>query len=547
MYILLLFLLQAPLINEVMEDPLGPESGSFSAGDCNEFVEIFNKGPDTVDMSKFFISDEREVDSIVAFDDSSILDRYPDVFLETKVPPLGYALVLDREYTLAESSVLFPYEIRPGVRLLTTKDSNLGNGLSNGEKLFLIRESGDTVSIFPGLKSQVEGVSLERRDEGAGSLWLPSRWGSSPGGVNSWSLKRELALLKELEVTPKTPNPTDSVSLTFFVANLGIEEVVDGVVGYRGNYVEGAMNLPSIGPLDTLPIDVNLGYLPEGLYRVTIFLKEADDDPTDDTVTGVFRVGQGGIVINEIMFDSPVEWIELFNPSKEEVSLKDVVIEDASGSKSEPVDLKLKGHGYSVLTGDPEGFRSNYPGITPLEVKKMPTLNNDGDTLYIEDKTGLIIESVCYKRPRGIEQGTSIERVSADAEGCIRGNWKPSIDPTGSTPGGPNSVSFNYPNDQGELHLSEKVFSPRSGEILEVGCRVPFSPSKVTLMIFDITGRMIWKKEDELDTENGLFLWDGKDRRGIFTPTGLYILLLQAEGKKGNVWKVKRTLVVREK
>ncbi|HDL59923.1 MAG TPA: lamin tail domain-containing protein, partial [candidate division WOR-3 bacterium] len=65
----ILAILAVPVINEVMSNPKGQESGSLSPGDRNEFIEIYNSGDDTLDLSGFKIRDNQEEDTLLAFPD----------------------------------------------------------------------------------------------------------------------------------------------------------------------------------------------------------------------------------------------------------------------------------------------------------------------------------------------------------------------------------------------------------------------------------------------------------------------------------------------
>ncbi|MCK4322812.1 lamin tail domain-containing protein, partial [candidate division WOR-3 bacterium] len=87
----LIFLFISTLcINEVMSNPLGG-SGAGAPEDRNEFVEIFNKGVDTIDIYNWKITDFDSEDNI-----------FPFIFLSgdsnTSIPPGKYALIMDPEY-----------------------------------------------------------------------------------------------------------------------------------------------------------------------------------------------------------------------------------------------------------------------------------------------------------------------------------------------------------------------------------------------------------------------------------------------------------------
>jgi len=546
MFVILLLIFQFPVVNEVMEDPLGPESGSHSPGDCNEYVEIFNPGPDTVDLSLFYLADTREKDYLKAFDDSSILEVYPEVVLSTIVPPDKFALILDQEYGSADSPYRFPYEIKEGTRLITTLDTDLGNGLSSGEPLFLIDKKGDTVSSFGEDVTPEEGVSLERRSISWGSIWLPSRWGTSPGKVNSWSLEREISMINELSMEPEFASPLDSIVIKVKIANLGLSYRNTEKILIRLDDFLDTFEIKGISPLDTQDFSYPLAPLSEGTHNLEMFLLESDDDPEDDTLFASFAVGEAPVVINELMYDDPVEWIELYNCSMESVSLRGFYVEDASGNKSRPISpFSMKPNEFLILTDDSMGFLSRFGDIPLLKIENMPTLNNDKETIFLRDLSGLTLERICYRGKLGGGPGISLERVSTQFDGCSEANWKPSRDTSGATPGRRNSISGGNFDRKKSLSLSHKVFSPLMGQILEVHFKVPFSPSRAKMKIFDVTGRrIVTLNEVRLSTEDGYGIWDGRDKDGRVPPTGLYIFVVEARGEEGHLWKAKKVFTL---
>ena len=154
------------LITEVMSNPIDEDTG--------EFIELYNNGDSTVDLAGWSFTDGDAVDVIVPFEEGE----------STALRPKGFALILDREYA-------GEYDIPPGVLLLTTKNTTLGDGLATNDPITLFDKDGNVVDTFshpfnPGNGISVERVSPERGDEEGN--WRPSRdpSGSTPGRENSW-------------------------------------------------------------------------------------------------------------------------------------------------------------------------------------------------------------------------------------------------------------------------------------------------------------------------------------------------------------------------
>jgi len=133
-----LLLISGVVINEVMYDPRGTES---SAGLYNEAVEVYNDRDTTVCLSGWRIGDR----------------------LDVCIPPDGFGVILDRDYTNPSSPDPMPYSFPSGTVLMSVSDASIGNGLSQGDSLFLVSSSGDTVDAVGNLPETGDGISAERR------------------------------------------------------------------------------------------------------------------------------------------------------------------------------------------------------------------------------------------------------------------------------------------------------------------------------------------------------------------------------------------------
>lgn len=533
---LVLLLIGQFVINEVMYNPLGHESGSGSPGDCNEFIEILNASDDTLDISGFFIGDDDELDSIVVFGDSTILEHYPGVLLDTKIPPHSYALILDPEYTSPYSQVKLPYDIPPGTRIFSPEDSDIGNGLSSTDPIFLISPSHDTVSLDTSKIETPDGYSRERRGPQF-TLFLVSRFGSTPGRINSWSYQVNVAFQDTFYLLPDNPEPGEPFELRLFILNIGLEPVEGfSIILDAEDLYDSIPYILTIEPLDTEDVDISLPPLPEGLNRILLDLVlDEDDDTVGNSMTLTIPVGRSPLIINEIMYDEP-EWIELFNKSDESIELQNFSVEDASGRRAEfEGTFHIEGGEYMVLTGD-SGFMDRFPGIPFIYLSGFPTLNNASETVYLKSGESTL-EKVSYRGSWGGGEGVSLERVSPELPSNERSNWRSSRDPQGATPGRENSVRAKLKGG-GILKLSKRVFNPESEPLLiEIDIN---DLEEAKLYILDSTGRIL----KILKGRDRVFEFDGKDERGYLLGTGLYIVYVEAKGG-GRLHKEKRTFIIR--
>jgi hypothetical protein len=88
------------------------------------------------------------------------------------------------------------------------------------------------------------------------------------------------------------------------------------------------------------------------------------------------------------------------------------------------------------------------------------------------------------------------------------------------------------------LDCQPRAFSPGGGGFRET-TDISFSlasPSPVTIQVFSRGGRLerVLKQDATLNPGLNVVSWDGKDDDGRIVPSGLYIVVLTAEGKKLN-------------
>ena len=109
-----------------------------------EFVELYNAGGAPVDLAGMIITDGDDDDTIQAFAGGT-----------TVLMPGAYAVVVDPDYDGS-------YGIDAGVTVVTTGDTNLGNGLTTSDDITLYEADGETtVATFSYPSDPGDGVSLE--------------------------------------------------------------------------------------------------------------------------------------------------------------------------------------------------------------------------------------------------------------------------------------------------------------------------------------------------------------------------------------------------
>jgi len=154
----------------------------------------------------------------------------------------------------------------------------------------------------------------------------------------------------------------------------------------------------------------------------------------------------GEIIITEIMFDptpsnglEEVEYVELYNASPYDFELSTLRLADSKTDHHLPVGGFSSG-AYLTLASGPIGSDTSVYWFS-----EFPSLNNEGETLYLISIDGDTIDFVAYTPESYIdlgkkEGGYSIEKLEL-LDTCITWLWHASLADTGGTPGRRNSVN----------------------------------------------------------------------------------------------------------
>ncbi|MEO6314913.1 MAG: lamin tail domain-containing protein [Chitinophagaceae bacterium] len=158
------------------------------------------------------------------------------------------------------------------------------------------------------------------------------------------------------------------------------------------------------------------------------------------------------VVIDEIMADpSPIvgmpntEFIELRNVSTQPVNLSGWRIGDASGFASISTAFLLQPDSAVIICATGSAAALGVFGAT-IGVGNFPSLDNDGELLWLRSKEGRVIHAVnysstWYQNAVKREGGWSLEMIDVNNPCGGTGNWAASKDARGATPGKKNSVS----------------------------------------------------------------------------------------------------------
>ena len=164
------------------------------------------------------------------------------------------------------------------------------------------------------------------------------------------------------------------------------------------------------------------------------------------------------VVIDEIMADPTPqislpsnEWIELRNVSANPINLQNWRIGDATGQSGPMPNFILQPDSLVIIcTGSAVTAMQVYGRV--ISVTSFPSLDNDGDQLFLKNNTGLTIHAVNYSLPwyqNAVKSdgGWTLEMIDTKNPCTGISNWKASTDTKGGSPGMKNSLDAAN-NDQ---------------------------------------------------------------------------------------------------
>ena len=160
-----------------------------------------------------------------------------------------------------------------------------------------------------------------------------------------------------------------------------------------------------------------------------------------------------GVVINEIMYhpfsaamnaeDTRLEYIELFNPGLQPVSLTGWQF--TQGVEFTFPDTILPAGGYLVVAADVATFQAAYPGVGNVMGGWSGQLSDSGETIQLQDNWGGVVDEVPYA-----DQGDWSVRELGPVDHSHRGwQWRDDHDGGGKSlellnPGLPNEYGRNW-------------------------------------------------------------------------------------------------------
>ena len=169
------------------------------------------------------------------------------------------------------------------------------------------------------------------------------------------------------------------------------------------------------------------------------------------SVNSVSAQNRYAIVITEIMSDPTpqvglpnVEWIEIRNTTASPINLQNWRVGDGSGISAALPNFLLQPDSSAIICGTTAAVTMQSYGRT-FGVTSFPSLDNDGELIFIRNNTGVTIHAVEYNKAwfnNAVKSdgGWTLEMVDTKNPCSGSTNWKASTDTRGGSPGIKNSV-----------------------------------------------------------------------------------------------------------
>ncbi len=528
-------------------------------------------------------------------------DPAPPVYL----PDREYIELFNRsEFTLALDSFVIitglrewtlpAYEFLPGDYLVIMKELDdsfnclpiftSSSVISNdGQKIYLKDKYGEVITaseFYPDwnsdeFKSQ-GGWSLERIDNdnlcGGKENWKNSEdvSGGTPGRKNSvWGEfhdfvppgidrleyigENRIRLIYSENIDPlSVPPPSD---FTLIPANLSVDSVIspEFFCSYSEIVLDGKLQK---GEYYTLNI-------PDGI-------KDCEGNPLENINSLRFGLpsspGITDIIISELLISSLpgcTEFIELHNRSNQLFDLSDIRISVSQNGESanpgtalsRPV-LFFPGEYLALCRSKDVLLNCNeiINQASIIECGELPSLPDNGACVRLFNRSLEALDIFCYAPEDQFPMlsdvhGISLERLVMDINTGDQSAWHSSSSVSGfGTPGAINSQSLDENTNPGIIYVTPKIFSPDNNgfdDFLEVHYSLEKDGFVGTVAVFDPFGRVIqFLGENEILGTSGVFIWDGRNDKGLVCRTGLYMIYAEFWNLKGEKKKFKKGVVL---
>lgn len=503
------------VINEVMYAP-SPSS--------NEFIELYNRSDQAVNLGRLEYADENRDFAPVASSDT---------------------LLEAGDYVVLVRDTMDFRDAFPSVAFLAPDG---WDALNNGGDTVVLRDapSGTTIDAVPYDPSWggSDGNALERIDPDGPSN-RPSNFGPSEADAGATPAAQN-SIYNPDETPPTLDRVTPSPSGDSLFARFS--EPVDPSTVSASAFALEATDTPAVNeanPSDTSAVQV-VCVLDRALSTGSFTLLATDvADPSGNVqpeTAASFRYfvpevpTPKDLVITELLYApaaGATEFIEIYNRSDKTVDLGALEYADEDRDFNRFASRRLTPlapDSHAVIARDGDAFASSFPDASARVPNGWDALNNGGDTVLLRyAPSGTVIDSVPYEPSWGGDDGASLERIDPAGPSTAASNFGTSTADAGATPGARNSI-FD-PDEKAPV----PVFAEQVAETtVNVTFSEPLQPASVTPRAFTIGSTPITNARLRRDTLVALTLAD--------SPSSATVQVEGVRDRVGNETSASRTL-----
>ena len=523
------------IINEIMfENPLNSV----------EYLELYNTSDKLLDVSGLVFT-TRKTDGT--------LNTGNSIPAGTKLLPKGYlAVCSDAEIVRnfhncpAESNIIT-------VSWATLNNENSILVLTNSAKDSIYDEVNYSAKWHSSWVNDPKGIALERNSPTLSSE-NPSSWHSAisvgnygtPGYKNSEFIDVEAPLNNGFSlIEPNILRLVFSESMDFSKATF----TVDNAIGSPVSQVIDA-------DFTTIELLFPSNFEKGKVYTLqTTGLSDLAGNAlllTHQSIGITEKIELGDVIINEIMFENPlnsVEYLELYNTSDKLLDVSDLVFTTRktdgtlNTGNSIPASTKLLPKGYLAVCEDATLLR-NYYNTAPeanIVTSEWSTLSNESssvvltnlerDTVYDELSYTTKWHHALVKNPKGV----ALERIHPSLTTQLAASWhSASSEVNYGTPGYQNSQYrdiASQPFDEKTVWLEPESFSPDNDGVNDV-CLIYYKTDAAgfvaNIAIYNAIGvKVAQLASNYLLSTNGFLLWDGRNDDGRNANVGVYVVYFE--------------------
>ncbi len=535
------------IITEIFADP-SPQIGLPEA----EFIEIYNRSPNPIDLTGWKFSDGNSVATIPS------------------------KIILPNQYWIicsSTSAALFAQSAATiGVSNFPTLNNN-GDALTLKTNKGLLMDSLNyTLSWYQDEDKKEGGWSLELIDPnnpcGEEDNWTASEdnQGGTPGKVNSVNAnKPDLTGPKLVSVSVTKPNEllllfNEKLESSVSILNFSITPQLD--------MVTTAFNSPSLREIKLVlfqNLDLRQVYslAVNNLRDCNGNLIQDDHNQQSFALPEIAEIGD--VLVNEILFNprpGGVDFVEIVNVSSKYINLKHWSLanrEDEVYTNLKPItqnDFLLAPLSFLVFTANPAILKSQYSNAQEPNLFNtiIPSMNDDLGSIAILSDNGRPIDSFLYSEKFHSpllkdKEGVSLERISSSQLTNNADNWKSANSSIGyATPGYINSNSRpENVIDENAVQVEPEIFSPNvpGQDFAKINYRFDQSALAANIKIVDHQGRLIKEvANNETLGYEGFFRWDGDRDDGNKARMGYYFVWFETFDLSGTVKTYRKRVIV---